>query len=233
MLLRPLLLLICVYFSHSTWLCSFALSISIGSVLLLPMSIISNEILVHYPDSYYVKWLNTSLITGLWVLLSVRHENSTAIRGLSYLSVCPLTLHRFMEPSFPRVQSLPVPPPPIRIFFHRVWGVSWLYEGKHYFYAGWLYIYQATAVWWRSSVSFHCTPTGYHVPGLWDGAAPVIAGCDGSWPGGPPILPPLQPWEGTYIDGCEKSSEYGWFIPVKRKWIKIFWNWMIHIWMPF
>jgi len=66
MLFRPLLLLICVYFSHSTWLCSFALSISIGSVLLLPMSIISNEILVHYPDSYYVKWLNTSLITGLW-----------------------------------------------------------------------------------------------------------------------------------------------------------------------
>ena len=48
----------------STWLCSFALCVSIGSALLLPMSIISNEILVHYPNSYYVRWLNTSLIQG-------------------------------------------------------------------------------------------------------------------------------------------------------------------------
>lgn len=48
----------------STWLCTFSLSISIGSVLLLPISIISNEVLILYPKSYYVKWLNSSLIQG-------------------------------------------------------------------------------------------------------------------------------------------------------------------------
>ncbi|XP_065156822.1 protein Lilipod isoform X2 [Atheta coriaria] len=50
----------------STWLCTFALSISIGAVLLLPISIVSNEVLLLYPNSYYVKWLNISLIQGLW-----------------------------------------------------------------------------------------------------------------------------------------------------------------------
>ena len=46
------------------WLCTFTLSVSAGAVLLLPMSIVSNEVLHMYPKSYYVKWLNTSLIQG-------------------------------------------------------------------------------------------------------------------------------------------------------------------------
>jgi len=50
----------------STWLCTFSLAVSIGAVLLLPISTVSNEVLIHYPDSYYVKWLNISLIQGLW-----------------------------------------------------------------------------------------------------------------------------------------------------------------------
>ncbi|KAL1509903.1 hypothetical protein ABEB36_004570 [Hypothenemus hampei] len=50
----------------STWLCTFSLAVSIGSVLLLPFSTISNEVLVNYPDCYYTKWLNSSLIQGLW-----------------------------------------------------------------------------------------------------------------------------------------------------------------------
>ncbi|XP_050293251.1 protein Lilipod [Anthonomus grandis grandis] len=50
----------------STWLCTFSLAVSIGSVLLLPISIVSNEILVNCSDSYYIKWLNSSLIQGLW-----------------------------------------------------------------------------------------------------------------------------------------------------------------------
>lgn len=48
------------------WLCTFTLAVSAGAVLLLPISIISNEVLLAYPNSYYVKWLNSSLIHGLW-----------------------------------------------------------------------------------------------------------------------------------------------------------------------
>ncbi|XP_031551768.1 limb region 1 protein homolog [Actinia tenebrosa] len=50
----------------SLWLCTFTLSVSLGAVLLLPMSILSNEILLMYPKSYYIKWLNGSLIHGMW-----------------------------------------------------------------------------------------------------------------------------------------------------------------------
>ncbi|XP_021913510.1 protein Lilipod isoform X3 [Zootermopsis nevadensis] len=50
----------------SLWLCTFSLAVSVGAALLLPISILSNEILLYYPDSYYVKWLNSSLIQGLW-----------------------------------------------------------------------------------------------------------------------------------------------------------------------
>ncbi|XP_014371044.2 protein Lilipod [Papilio machaon] len=50
----------------SLWLCTFALAVSLGSALLLPLSIISNEVLILYTDTYYVKWLNSSLIQGLW-----------------------------------------------------------------------------------------------------------------------------------------------------------------------
>lgn len=50
----------------SLWLCTVALAISVGATLLLPVSIASNEVLILYPKSYYVKWLNSSLIQGLW-----------------------------------------------------------------------------------------------------------------------------------------------------------------------
>ena len=59
--------------SHSRlWLCTFTLTVSLGAVLLLPMSILSNEILVRYPNSYYIKWLNGSLIHGMSDMLQYK-----------------------------------------------------------------------------------------------------------------------------------------------------------------
>lgn len=45
-------------------LSTFTLAVSAGAVLLLPFSIISNEILLSFPQNYYVQWLNGSLIHG-------------------------------------------------------------------------------------------------------------------------------------------------------------------------
>jgi len=53
-------------FKISLGLCTFSLAVSVGAALLLPVSIASNEVLILYPNSYYVKWLNSSLIQGLW-----------------------------------------------------------------------------------------------------------------------------------------------------------------------
>lgn len=47
-------------------MCIFSLAISIGAALLLPFTIITNEVLLLYPDNYYMQWLNDSLIQGLW-----------------------------------------------------------------------------------------------------------------------------------------------------------------------
>ena len=52
-------------------ICIFSLAVSAGSVLLLPISSISNEVLHRYPHSWYIKWLNASLIYGIWNLIFV------------------------------------------------------------------------------------------------------------------------------------------------------------------
>ncbi|TKS77592.1 Limb region 1 -like protein-like protein [Collichthys lucidus] len=51
------------------WLCTFTLSVAVCAVLLLPISILSNEVLLTFPHSYYMQWLNGSLIHGLWNLV--------------------------------------------------------------------------------------------------------------------------------------------------------------------
>ncbi|XP_066441080.1 limb region 1 protein homolog [Eleutherodactylus coqui] len=55
----------------SLFLSTFTLAVSAGAVLLLPFSIISNEILLSFPKNYYIQWLNGSLIHGLWNLVSL------------------------------------------------------------------------------------------------------------------------------------------------------------------
>uniref|UniRef100_A0A674EC54 Limb development membrane protein 1-like n=1 Tax=Salmo trutta TaxID=8032 RepID=A0A674EC54_SALTR len=56
-------------FLSSLWLCTFTLSVAVCAVLLLPISILSNEVLLIFPHSYYMQWLNGSLIHGLWNLV--------------------------------------------------------------------------------------------------------------------------------------------------------------------
>ncbi|KAF6086146.1 limb development membrane protein 1 [Phyllostomus discolor] len=55
----------------SLFLSTFTLAVSAGAVLLLPFSIVSNEVLLSFPHSYYIQWLNGSLIHGLWNLASL------------------------------------------------------------------------------------------------------------------------------------------------------------------
>ncbi|XP_065744351.1 protein LMBR1L isoform X2 [Phocoena phocoena] len=50
-------------------LCTFTLAVALGAVLLLPFSIISNEVLLSLSRNYYIQWLNGSLIHGLWNLV--------------------------------------------------------------------------------------------------------------------------------------------------------------------
>ncbi|XP_004345563.2 hypothetical protein CAOG_05973 [Capsaspora owczarzaki ATCC 30864] len=50
----------------SIWLCTFTLAVSLAAILLLPISIVSNEVLLRYPDGAYIQWLNGRLIYFFW-----------------------------------------------------------------------------------------------------------------------------------------------------------------------
>jgi len=54
---------ICLY------ICAVPVGVAIGNTLLLPMSMISNEVVHLYPDSYLLEWLNGSLVHSIWECL--------------------------------------------------------------------------------------------------------------------------------------------------------------------
>lgn len=47
-------------------MCTCSLAVSIGAVFLLPISVLGTEVLHAYPDNFYLKWFNWSLINSLW-----------------------------------------------------------------------------------------------------------------------------------------------------------------------
>lgn len=58
----------------SKWFCTFTLATCIGALLLLPCSIIAAEVMRIAPHSYYWKWLNSSLLQGLYSHIYVNHR---------------------------------------------------------------------------------------------------------------------------------------------------------------
>ncbi|XP_067935021.1 protein LMBR1L-like [Watersipora subatra] len=55
----------CVY-RISVAMCTFSLASSFAAILLLPGSVIGNEVIHLHSDNYYFKWLTNSLVQGLW-----------------------------------------------------------------------------------------------------------------------------------------------------------------------
>lgn len=116
-------------------LCTFTLAVALGAVLLLPFSIISNEVLLSLPRNYYIQWLNGSLIHGTWLgrgWVGHRAGNQetqqppaqqaclTPVDGLSVTSSAFPFGSRSLEPRFPLLQSVPCLPYALCIFLHRV-----------------------------------------------------------------------------------------------------------------
>lgn len=65
--------------SFRLWLCTFTLSVAVCAVLLLPISILSNEVLLTFPQSYYMQWLNGSLIHGTIIISSLLNDKTNAV----------------------------------------------------------------------------------------------------------------------------------------------------------
>ncbi|PSN43707.1 Protein Lilipod [Blattella germanica] len=63
----------------SLWLCTFSLAVSVGAALLLPISILSNEILLYYPNSYY------GLLARAYETLIVLGLLAVVVLGMTYV----------------------------------------------------------------------------------------------------------------------------------------------------
>jgi len=87
------------------------MAVSIAAVLLIPFSICSNEILLRYPQNYYIQWLNDSLV----------HSKHLEIIWLgTYQANNFICTFRSLELCFPPKQPVPVHLASICILFHRV-----------------------------------------------------------------------------------------------------------------
>ncbi|KAB0399204.1 hypothetical protein E2I00_006262, partial [Balaenoptera physalus] len=79
-------------------LCTFTLAVALGAVLLLPFSIISNEVLLSLPRNYYIQWLNGSLIHDFWEYYLPYLYSCISFLGVLLLLVCtPLGLARMFS----------------------------------------------------------------------------------------------------------------------------------------
>ena len=113
------------------WLCTFTLSVSIGAALLLPVSIVSNELLLMYQSSYYVKWLNSSLIHGMYISVwTVAMEYVVHVFSDIQLFLEILVFFcRILELDFSWFVFVFVCCYSVCIFLHWVWRICWVKEG--------------------------------------------------------------------------------------------------------
>ncbi|TPP57661.1 hypothetical protein FGIG_11016 [Fasciola gigantica] len=65
-------------------ICTFTLTISLTGFTLLPFSIAANEVLLGFPQSYYVQWIDTDLVKDLSLIVNLGTKISCLLLPLSY-----------------------------------------------------------------------------------------------------------------------------------------------------
>lgn len=83
------------------WMCSCALAVAMGAVTLLPFSVLGSEVLHAYPDNYYLKWLNWSLINSLWNYVF-------ALSNVSLFCLLPFAYFFIESQGFRGIQTKPI-----------------------------------------------------------------------------------------------------------------------------
>lgn len=74
-------------------ICTFTLTIGFIACSLLPFSIVANEILVLFPHSYYIQWLNTDLVQDLALVINLGTKISCILLPLSYFLLISQGFH--------------------------------------------------------------------------------------------------------------------------------------------
>lgn len=112
------------------------MAIAVGAALLLPVSIASNEVLLLYPNSYYVKWLNSSLIQGklVWCFSPFGKQWMDRIANeccvIIYYLPSLIVYCRSLESCFSILQSVIVCVPAVCLPLYWIDGLLWPQEGS-------------------------------------------------------------------------------------------------------
>lgn len=64
-------------------LCTVSFSISLAAMLLMPITIASNEVILNFPNSYYTQWLHRELIFGKCQNRSTRLTLQAFLEGVT------------------------------------------------------------------------------------------------------------------------------------------------------
>ncbi|CAH8501430.1 unnamed protein product [Schistosoma turkestanicum] len=103
-------------------ICTFTLTIGLTSCSLLPFTIISNEILIIFPQSYYVQWLNGELIQDLILLINIGCKISYLTIPFSYFL---LNSQGFLHKSHSLTPRLVYSFTMVLFFYILCFGTSW------------------------------------------------------------------------------------------------------------
>lgn len=82
-------------------MCCCSLATALGAVTLLPFSVLGSEVLHAYPENYYLKWLNWSLITSLWNYVF-------ALSSVSMFCLLPFAYFFIESQGFRGIQAKPI-----------------------------------------------------------------------------------------------------------------------------
>ncbi|KAK4471313.1 hypothetical protein MN116_004752 [Schistosoma mekongi] len=103
-------------------ICTFTLTIGLTSYSLLPFTIITNEILIIFPHSYYVQWLNRELIQDLILLINIGCKISYLTIPFSYFL---LNSQGFLHESHSFTSRLADSVIMVLFFYILCFGASW------------------------------------------------------------------------------------------------------------
>ncbi|KAH8877869.1 Protein LMBR1L [Schistosoma japonicum] len=103
-------------------ICTFTLTIGLTSYSLLPFTIITNEILIIFPQSYYVQWLNRELIQDLILLINIGCKISYLTIPFSYFL---LNSQGFLHESHSFTSRLADSVIMVLFFYILCFGASW------------------------------------------------------------------------------------------------------------
>ncbi|CAH8537624.1 unnamed protein product [Heterobilharzia americana] len=117
-------------------ICTFTLTIGLTSYSLLPFTIITNEILVIFPHSYYVQWLNSELIQDLILLIDIGSKISCLTLPFSYFL---LTSQGFLRKSYSSFASRLADSLVMVLFFYilcfgTIWSLSSFVSALNYYF---------------------------------------------------------------------------------------------------